>query len=723
MELSQSCSNTIDEVLQIWFIANVPTTQKRNAIAKLKVLYNFYVKIGKNKPRRTEKQLKLETDWINKLSKLFDVAHADCDRLIKIQQDIMFLKDQREKRKMVMGTEDLEFKEREKKRVYRHFQEEHRKKKATEVKKYIKTRSVERNSDSEYEETGDEELLFSKYHQQKSKKIVTLENHPIETLTKQNKILAPKPHSVIDSSLFIASLDRTKTTSVQAMHIVGPVLKAVGIDIKDITLSASSIYRARKTIRKSIVQNIQETFVPNTPLVAHFDSKILPDTYGNLADRMPIIISGLNVEKLLAIPKLSMGTGELMGNSVVEVLEKWKDVPDWLAGLCFDTTSSNTGVHTGAITIIQQAYDKRLLFLACRHHILEIILAAVFDQFFQSSGPQIGIFRRFKEHWKLIDTTQYSSIETSDIEVKSELTVVERVWINQKKKNMSEFLRNQLSLKNKPRKDYLELIQLTLITLGENYDVTHFSPPGAYHRARWMAKGIYCLKIYLFRRQFKLTAYELQGLRRICLFIITIYAKIWLKAPNSSDAPYNDLCLLQTLESYLAVDKKVADIAIKKMRGHMWYLSEDLIGLALFSDLVPNSEKEAMIVALKKPPMKTDLRRVDSKLVDNFQVKTLSDFVTQRSMNLFTALKIEPIFLTYNPAAWIFCPVYLTAKQKIASMRVTNDCAERAVKLATDFNNVLTLDEAERQLIFQIVDYHRKLMTIPLKKNFKANSK
>ena len=53
-------------------------------------------------------------------------------------------------------------------------------------------------------------------------------------------------------------------------------------------------------------------------------------------------------------------------------------------------------------------------------------------------------------------------------------------------------------------------------------------------------------------------------------------------------------------------------------------------------------------------------------------------------------------------------------------MRVTNDCAERAVKLATNFNNVLTLDEAERQLIFLIVEYHRNLMTILLKKNFKA---
>ena len=89
-------------------------------------------------------------------------------------------------------------------------------------------------------------------------------------------------------------------------------------------------------------------------------------------------------------------------------------------------------------------------------------------------------------------------------------------------------------------------------------------------------------------------------------------------------------------------------------------------------------------------------------------------------MNLFTALKIDPIFHNFNPAAWVFCPAFLTAKQKITSMRVTNDCTEHAVKLATDFNNVLTLDEAEQQLIFQIVKYHRNLMIIPLKRNFKA---
>jgi len=50
----------------------------------------------------------------------------------------------------------------------------------------------------------------------------------------------------------------------------------------------------------------------------------------------------------------------------------------------------------------------------------------------------------------------------------------------------------------------LEMISLTLVLLGANDAVVsddgfiHFSPPGAYHHARWMAKEINCIKIYLF---------------------------------------------------------------------------------------------------------------------------------------------------------------------------------------------------------------------------------
>ena len=56
------------------------------------------------------------------LSKLFDVAHADCNKipsLLKVSEDIAFLEDQRDKTKMVSGQEDAEFKEREAKRKHR----------------------------------------------------------------------------------------------------------------------------------------------------------------------------------------------------------------------------------------------------------------------------------------------------------------------------------------------------------------------------------------------------------------------------------------------------------------------------------------------------------------------------------------------------------------------------------------------------------------------------
>lgn len=52
-----------------------------------------------------------------------------------------------------------------------------------------------------------------------------------------------------------------------------------------------------------------------------------------------------------------------------------------------------------------------------------------------------------------------------------------------------------------------------------------FSKPGAYHRARWMAKAIYCLKIYMSRSVFSLTASEEKSLSEICRFLILVYVR------------------------------------------------------------------------------------------------------------------------------------------------------------------------------------------------------
>ena len=44
------------------------------------------------------------------------------------------------------------------------------------------------------------------------------------------------------------------------------------------------------------------------------------------------------------------------------------------------------------------------------------------------------------------------------------------------------------------------------------------------------------------------------------------------------------------------------------------------------------------------------------------------------------------------------------------ALKVVNDCAERAVRLAADFNEVLTKNADQRQLLYQVVEHHRKLL-------------
>ena len=68
--------------------------------------------------------------------------------------------------------------------------------------------------------------------------------------------------------------------------------------------------------------------------------------------------------------------------------------------MCFDTTASNMGKFTGACKLLEESLGQNLLWLACRYHMLEVLLSYVFIVCFgSSSGPEILIFKRFREKW------------------------------------------------------------------------------------------------------------------------------------------------------------------------------------------------------------------------------------------------------------------------------------------------------------------------------------
>jgi len=98
------------------------------------------------------------------------------------------------------------------------------------------------------------------------------------------------------------------------------------------------------------------------------------------------------VSQLLTVTKLPSGTGQAQASDVFEALID-RNVGTRVNTMCFDTTSFNTGRSMGACVLLGQMLGKELLYLACRHHVLELAVGAVFYYFTGStSGPEVPLF-------------------------------------------------------------------------------------------------------------------------------------------------------------------------------------------------------------------------------------------------------------------------------------------------------------------------------------------
>lgn len=334
-------------------------------------------------------------------------------------------------------------------------------------------------------------------------------------------------------------------------------------------------------------------------VIIHWDGKLLPTLTGKgLVDRLPIIASVNGQEQLLGVPTLNTGTGLEQANAVYQTLVDWC-LDENVQAFCSDTTASNTGRLNGACVLLEQLLEREIVYLPCRHHMYEIILKSVFDlKFGATSGPDVAIFKRFQHAWGTINTKNYNpGIQNSII----------RDSVNNVCDDIIKFSRDQL-LENHPRDDYRELLELTVIFLGGKLpNNIRFKMPGAIHHARWMAKAIYSLKIYLFREQFHLTPKEESALRSICVFIVRLYIKVWFNSASSIKAPLQDLNFIKSLLHYTSIDKDISQIAVKKFCGHLWYLSAELCAFAFFDEAVPLEIKIKMAHALNNDESSSEL--------------------------------------------------------------------------------------------------------------------
>ena len=496
-----------------------------------------------------------------------------------------------------------------------------------------------------------------------------------------------------------SALDRTKMTSRNATFVLSDVAISLGHDVSSLNINRNSIQRERTRHRATKASQLLSEFSTSVPLTVHWDGKLMEDlTFKTHVDRLPVLISGFGVEQLLGVPKLPSGTGEVQANAVIRCLEEW-GITDQIVALCFDTTAANTGNRVGACSLLEQKLDRQLLFLACRHHIMELIIGAAFEKTMGlvSTGPELLLSKRFKEQWQFMDVEKFQPTST-DPSVEA--------LVESSRVNIIEFAEEQLKLKQR-RDDYRGFLELSIIFFGGiPARGIHFQAPGAMHRARWLAKVIYAIKIWLFRGQFRMTLSEERGIRELAVFAVLIYLKAWISAPRAVEAPLNDFLLMKQLLQY--PQAVVSTATSKKFSLHLWYLSEDLVGLALFDSRIPPETKKLMLAVMEDDAPEHPPKR--PRIASNAFLgdRGIEQFCTANSKRLLHIFGLSDEVLSKDPDELREDMTFQHALAAVTGLAVVKDRAERGVALIQDYNGRLTKGEEQLQFLLQVVSDHRK---------------
>lgn len=376
---------------------------------------------------------------------------------------------------------------------------------------------------------------------------------------------------------------------------------------------------------------------------------------------------------------------------------------------------------------------RKLLNLACRHHILELVSGSVIKLKFPNiTGINCKLFDDFKKQFA-------KKIEVSNITPGTCYSSVRELF----KDDLQISIKMILNLLDRPslRADYEELLLLCLLFVGQmehNGKQIVTKKPGPYSSARWMSRLIYIFKITLYSDQYDLNKRYLelypqeqadhnmeasaskstsvktaavgnlqskqvkkkknrkknaainvddlfQNFIDICTWVIKVYIKPWYTCTNSLTAASNDLTFLKQLSAYRYVDEAIAETTVNKFSRHLWYLSELLVPIAMFDPNIDCDTKEAM-----KAHMLVD-SEFGYKHLNRFQLKDLShsyiqllklsDFVNKNSVEFFNILGFDyKIIETLDASEWMADPEFIRILGKVSQLRVVNDIAEQCIR-------------------------------------------
>ena len=174
---------------------------------------------------------------------------------------------------------------------------------------------------------------------------------------------------------------------------------------------------------------------------------------------------------------------------------------------------------------------------------------------------------------------------------------------------------------------------------------------------------------------------------------------------------------------YSSINFDLADAAKQALLGQAWYMQEETTPMTLFSTKLSNDSKAQLAAKMltfeSSKPCHWNLSGSDQECksyeigkpmleLELSEQTTLCDLLGEQSFMIFDLLGLSLEWLKENPEKWENHQSYNEMKQYVTTVKVTNDVAERGVKLISDYAGILTAEDDMRGKLLQEVERCRR---------------
>lgn len=420
-------------------------------------------------------------------------------------------------------------------------------------------------------------------------------------------------------------------------------------------------------------------------------------------DRLAVVWHSKGKDHNLGISEMPDKKGESQALVIERNCSEFAIEKNQIVALVCDNASTNTGSERGTCTNLEDIFDKPLLRLMCRHHILEIVIKDVYHHLFSSDTPNNIFHPILKEFWSELHERNFPFSPLNEPEFTNNMNGdTQNLFAYLKAKAIDEL---NFQLKSKfIRDDYKEVTSVALKFLRGRVEPVRRNQV-EFHalidssNARFMATCIQGLESYLFRETIDWRKPGCQRIRenleRFCVFVSLIYIRYWNRSSILFDAPPNDLKFLQDIQRYRSIDESVADIATAALNRHLYYMSEELVPLSLFSEKLQIAEKNEIREKLinfeseTMPPRLMSPNQLNNHIAYtsgmnqpkyDWSLLSIVDLIGERSVFFFDVLGINRGFLRVDASEWGKQKEYNAVKRVIhAALICINDGSERVI--------------------------------------------